>query len=90
MAFGCAYTVWFGHRRWPWGIAFALGLEAFMLAIYPGWLDLRTLQEFTTMSVLGHLVYGSVLGLGTSWLLRRRAAATPSSARQGAESSDRP
>ncbi|MGL4743453.1 MAG: hypothetical protein ACRCXL_03570 [Dermatophilaceae bacterium] len=70
-AFGCAYAVWFGHRRWWWGIGFALALEAFMLAIYPGWLDIRSLREFTTMSVAGHLVYGSVLGLGTRWWLGR-------------------
>jgi hypothetical protein len=71
VAFGCAYAVWFGHRPWWWGIGFALGLEACMLAIYPGWLDIRTLGEFTTMSVVGHLVYGTVLGLGTAALLRR-------------------
>lgn len=76
--FGCAYAVWFGHRPWWWGIGFALGLEAFMLAIYPGWLDIRTLGEFTTMSVFGHVVYGTVLGLGTSRLLRRsRSDQTP-------------
>lgn len=70
VTFGCAYAVWFGHRPWWWGIGFALGLEAFMLAIYPGWLDIRSLREFTTMSVFGHLVYGTVLGLGASRLLR--------------------
>ncbi len=81
MAFGTAYAVWFGTRPWWWGIGFGLGLEAFMLAIYPGWLDLRSLQEFTQMSVLGHVVYGAVLGLVTTHLLRRlsgRAAAGPS------------
>lgn len=70
VTFGCAYAVWFGHRPWWWGIGFALGLEAFMLAIYPGWLDIRTLREFTTMSVFGHVVYGTVLGLGSSRFLR--------------------
>lgn len=63
IAFGIAYTVWFGHRPFWVGIGFALVLEAFMLAIYPGWLDLRSIREFTQMSVLGHVVYGSVLGL---------------------------
>ncbi len=76
-AFGCAYAIWFGHRPWWWGIGFALGLEVFMLAIYPGWLDIRTLEEFTTMSVLGHVVYGAVLGLGTRWLLARQARPDP-------------
>ncbi|MGY4644482.1 DUF6789 family protein [Cellulomonas sp. URHB0016] len=71
IAFGVAYTVWFGRRPFWAGIVFALGLEAFMLAIYPGWLDLRTLREFTQISLLGHIVYGSVLGLGANRLLRR-------------------
>ncbi|GEA87796.1 hypothetical protein [Cellulomonas cellasea] len=74
VAFGIAYTVWFGHRPVWAGIAFALGLEAFMLAIYPGWLDIRALQEFTQMSVLGHVVYGTALGFGARWLLRRSTA----------------
>lgn len=77
-AFGCAYAVWFGDRRWYWGIGFALGLEAFMLTIYPGWLDIRSIREFTTMSVLGHVAYGTVLGVGTGAALARRAAASPS------------
>jgi hypothetical protein len=70
-AFGIAYTVWFGRRPFWFGIGFALGLEACMLAIYPGWLDLRTLREFTQMSLLGHVVYGTTLGL-----LARRLLAT--------------
>lgn len=80
VAFGIAYTVWFGHRPAWAGIGFALGLEAFMLAIYPGWLDVRALREFTQMSVLGHLVYGTTLGLGARLLLRRRAARARSGA----------
>lgn len=71
VAFGTAYTVWFGHRPFWFGIGFALGLEALMLAIYPGWLDIRTLAEFTQISVLGHVVYGTVLGLLAPALLRR-------------------
>ena len=69
MAFGIAYTVWFGHLPFWWGIPFALVLEAFMLSLYPGWLDLRTVAEFTQMSLLGHIVYGTVLGfLAHRWL----------------------
>lgn len=80
IAFGIAYTVWFGHRPFWTGILFALGLEAFMLAIYPGWLDIRSIREFTQMSVFGHVVYGTVLGLTTSrWLARadRGRSGTP-------------
>lgn len=76
VAFGVAYTVWFGHRPFWVGILFALGLEAFMLAIYPGWLDLRTLEEFTQMSMLGHVAYGTALGLLARGLLRRHERRT--------------
>lgn len=71
IAFGIAYTVWFGHRPVWVGVAFALGLEAFMLAIYPGWLDIRAMAEFTQLSVFGHVVYGLALGFGARTLLRR-------------------
>jgi hypothetical protein len=62
-AFGIAYTVWFGHRPFWTGVLFAFVLEAFMLSLYPGWLDIRSIREFTQMSVLGHVVYGTALGL---------------------------
>jgi hypothetical protein len=76
ITFGIAYAVWFGRRSPWWGVPFALGLEAFMLALYPGWLDVRSIQELTQVSVFGHLVYGLTLGFGTSWALRRFAPAT--------------
>jgi hypothetical protein len=71
IAFGVAYTQWFGRRPWWTGILFALGLEAFMLALYPGWLSPKSLAEFASMSVLGHVAYGTVLGLSARSLRRR-------------------
>ena len=73
VTFGIAYTVWFGRRSPWWGVPFAFGLEAFMLALYPGWLDVRSIQELTQVSVFGHVVYGLTLGWGSALLLRRRA-----------------
>ncbi len=70
VAFGAAYTIWFGRRSWWWGIVFALGLEAFMLALYPGWLDPRSIAELTQVSVVGHIAYGTALGLTATRLLR--------------------
>ena len=82
VAFGIAYAVWFGRRSPWWGVPFALGLEAFMLALYPGWLDVRSVRELTEVSVFGHVVYGLTLGFGTTGFLRRSgarpAAAVPS------------
>ncbi len=73
VAFGVAYTVWFGRRPFWVGILFALGLEAFMLAIYPGWLDPRSVAELTQISLVGHLAYGTTLGLLAPALLTHRA-----------------
>ena len=69
VAFGVAYTIWFGRRRWWWGIVFALGLEAFMLALYPGWLNPRSIAELTQVSMVGHFAYGATLGLTATKLL---------------------
>jgi hypothetical protein len=74
VTFGIAYTAWFGRRGPWWGVPFALGLEAFMLALYPGWLDVRSVQELTEVSLAGHVVYGLTLGFGTHRALARRPA----------------
>lgn len=63
-AFAVAYCFLLGGRDWRFGILWGLGLEAAMLAVYPGWLPLEdVLEEFVTMSFLGHVAYGTVLGL---------------------------
>jgi hypothetical protein len=72
IAFGVAYTVWFGERHPAWGLAFAMGLEASMLALYPGWLDVRSMRELTSISLLGHVVYGLTLAGTAHVLLDRR------------------
>lgn len=72
ICFGIAYTVWFGPKGWRAGVVFALVLEACMLALYPGWLDVASLREFTQMSVLGHVGYGVALGSTARALVARR------------------
>jgi hypothetical protein len=44
------------------GVAWAALLEVFMVTLYPGWLGLRALEEFLSVSIVGHAVYGVVLG----------------------------
>ena len=73
VSFGIAYTGLFRRRGVLMGIAYALGLEAVMLAIYPGWLDIEARREFTQMSLLGHVAYGATLGA----LARRLLAPEP-------------
>ena len=63
VAFAIAYTFAFGGRLWLFGVLWALGLEAAMFTLYPGWLDLSAvMREFTIMSILGHVVYGTIIG----------------------------
>src|SRR5579859_968215 len=38
IGFAVAYAVWLGERGWLAGIAFAMGLQAVMVAVYPSWL----------------------------------------------------
>lgn len=68
-AFGVAYGFLFargGNTTWrralATGVGWALFLETFQLALYPGWLDIRFYAEFATISALGHVVYGTALG----------------------------
>jgi len=78
LTFAIAFTIWLGERGPLWGIGYALVLEAFMLALYPGWLSIQAYAEFTQVSVLVHVVYGSVLGLMARSLLRKaRSRAEP-------------
>jgi hypothetical protein len=41
-------------------------LEAFTVALYPPWLGLTAVAEFVSVSLLGHLAYGTTLGLVTA------------------------
>jgi hypothetical protein len=74
ICFGIGYTVLFGRRNLLWAVGFGLGLEAFMLTLYPDWLQIEAMKEFTQMSVFGHVAYGLSLGLVTNALLRGRPA----------------
>lgn len=63
VAFGMAYTVAFGQRGWWAGVLWAFVLEGFMVSVYPGWLGLKALDEFLSVSITGHIAYGLVLGV---------------------------
>jgi hypothetical protein len=79
ISFAVAYCLLLGSRHWMFGVGWGLALEAMMLTIYPGWLDLQAvIAEFFTMSVLGHVAYGSVLGFISqrrlrNWQMERKA-----------------
>jgi hypothetical protein len=64
IAFSVWYVVLFRHHWWPLGVIWALVLEVAMLLIYPGWLAIGALlDEFTLMSMTGHLAFGATLGV---------------------------
>jgi len=67
--FSIAYVVLLARRPWWTGILWALGLEAFMLALYPGWLHIQAYNEFVSLSMLGHIAYGIVLGITSKKIL---------------------
>lgn len=62
LSFGAAYGIMAFGKPWWYGIGWALVLEAFMVTLYPGWLHVAAVGEFTSLTLLGHLVYGTVLG----------------------------
>ena len=67
VGFGVAYTI-IARRPHPLsGLLWAYGLEAAMALLYPSFLIIKQYGEFLTMSVVGHTVYGLVLG----WYARR-------------------
>lgn len=60
--FGAAYMFLFQRPRILTGLMWAGVLEVCMVTVYPGWLGLKALDEFLSVSVLGHAAYGVVLG----------------------------
>ena len=52
------------------GVAWALFLEMFQLSLYPKWLGIVFVQEFTYIATAAHVGYGLVLGLVSRRLLQ--------------------
>jgi hypothetical protein len=69
--FGLAYTLVIRRPSWWTGALWGMGLEVAMASLYPSWLRMEVLREFLEISILGHLVYGSVLGLAAAAGVRR-------------------
>jgi hypothetical protein len=69
-SFAIIYALIAGPARWPWGVAWAMVLEAGMLVSYPSFLAIRASASFVAVSLIGHAAYGAALGL----VVQRRAA----------------
>lgn len=89
VCFGIGYTVLAGRRPVRWAVGFGLALEACMLALYPSWLQIEAMKEFTQLSLLGHVAYGLALGATTNRLLPP-APVTAGDARDGEAAQDPP
>jgi hypothetical protein len=63
VGFGIAYMMVMAGRRWYWAVLYGLGLEVFMVALYPQWLGVTLSREFLSVSIGGHIAYGAVLGI---------------------------
>ena len=62
IGFGVAFVfLWRRPTIWA-GITWGLFLECCMISLYPGWLRINLMEEFLSVSILGHITYGSVLG----------------------------
>ena len=57
------YTLTFGRRHWLYAVGYALVMEAFMLGLFPFFVQVSDKFDFIALSMLGHLAYGAVLGL---------------------------
>lgn len=71
IGFGIAYSILFAPSGWPVGILWAFVLEGLMLATYPNWLQMTLLEEFVSISIVGHVAYGVVLGSFCKWYANR-------------------
>lgn len=65
------------------GIGWGLFLETFQLTLYPGWLSIRFLAEFATISALSHVAYGVTLGYLGHRFLPRDETVEPDEAWEG-------
>jgi hypothetical protein len=62
IGFSIAFFLLFRRPNIFYGLAWALMLESIMVSIYPSWLGLKALDEFLSVSILGHVIYGAMLG----------------------------
>jgi hypothetical protein len=62
IGFAIAYVLLFRRPHPVTGMLWGLGLELAMATLYPAWLRITAMQEFLTVSMIGHVTYGFVLG----------------------------
>ena len=63
LSFGVFYVLTFGRRHWLYGAAYGVVMELCMLGLFPLFVQVTDRFDFILLSLIGHLVYGAVLGL---------------------------
>lgn len=63
VAFAIIFLLIFGRRPWYYGLAYGLVMELCMLGLFPFFLRVTDEVGFIVISLIGHAVYGAVLGL---------------------------
>lgn len=68
IGFGVMFALVRPHGGWLAGLIWGIGLQLFMMAVYPEFLDAR-LDDlgFMVTGMLGHALWGVTLGWGLSW-----------------------
>jgi len=62
LGFAIGYTLVIRRPGRLSAVVWAMVLETFTILLYPDWLGIRAVGEFFSMSMLGHVAYGLVLG----------------------------
>lgn len=62
IGFAVAFMFLFRRPGVVSGLLWAAMLELLMVALYPSWLNIKALNEFLSVSIIGHIAYGLVLG----------------------------
>jgi hypothetical protein len=63
LAFASMYTLAVGRGHLPWAIVWAMVLELAMLSVYPSLFRITLDWPFVSVSLVGHLAYGTAVGL---------------------------
>lgn len=63
LTFGIIYALVAGPARWWWGLLWGAALEAAMMVVYPSLMNPRSMSDFVIVSVIGHGVFGAIVGV---------------------------
>jgi hypothetical protein len=62
LTFGIIYALLAGPARWWWGLIWGGALELAMMVVYPSLVRPASMSDFVAVSVIGHTVFGAVVG----------------------------